>query len=258
MNSVIPLRKLCAHYCWRFIPALATLLLVPFFIACGQWQWNKASIKGNLQVLLDERTAQAPYLMSGIPVVADTLRYRKVLVRGVYEPQYQILLDNRIHQEQAGYHVLTPLRIEGSTLRVLVNRGWVPALPEHRNTPEVATPSGVVEVSAMAVVPGKRFFTLAKELEQQTVGQRQSVWQNLDMDRYAKQLGLPLQPVLLLLAPESSAGGFARDWPRPDERLEQHLSYALQWWGFAAATLLFFLFVTVRSWRARRLSQNSL
>ena len=32
-------------------------------------------------------------------------------------------------------------------------------------------------------------------------------------------------------------GGFVREWPRPDERADRHRSYALQWFGFAVASL---------------------
>jgi hypothetical protein len=32
-----------------------------------------------------------------------------------------------------------------------------------------------------------------------------------------------------------------RDWPRPDDRKERHLSYALQWYGFAASAVLIWL-----------------
>ncbi|MFZ2852626.1 MAG: SURF1 family protein [Rhodocyclaceae bacterium] len=226
----------------RLLPTLAAALLVPLFVAFGQWQWNKAGIKGERQALRDARSAEAPLQLPATPVDAETLRYRRVVVRGSYEPAQQILIDNRIYREEAGYHVLTPLRIEGSQMRVLVNRGWIAALAEHHRLPEVATPDGVVEVSGMAVVPGTRFFTLGGAKP----GSAQRVWQNPDLPGYARTVGFPLQPVLIELAPESPAGGFARDWPRPDERRERHVGYALQWWGFALATLAIWIAVNFR------------
>ena len=30
---------------------------------------------------------------------------------------------------------------------------------------------------------------------------------------------------------------YLREWPRPDERADRHRSYALQWFGFAIASL---------------------
>ena len=229
----------------RLLPTLAAALLVPLFISFGQWQWNKASVKGDLQTLLDTRSAEPPVQIPGTISDVQSLRYRRVTARGVYDPEHQILIDNRIYREQAGYHVLTPLHIEGSELRVLVNRGWIPALAEHRHIPEVATPPGVIEVSGMAIVPGNRFFTLGADSGKGGT-EWQRVWQNLDLSGYSKTVSFPLQPVVIQLAPESAAGGFAREWPRPDERLEKHLSYALQWWGFAAATVAIWIAVNFR------------
>jgi surfeit locus 1 family protein len=229
----------------RLLMTLLSMALIALFISFGQWQWNKATVKGDLQTLLDTRSAEPAISMPVVPANAQAMRYRQVITRGHYEAEHQILLDNRVHREQAGYHVITPLRIENSEMRVLVNRGWLPALAEHSHTPEVATPAGLVEVSGMAIVPGTRYFTLGAEVAGGTSGW-QKVWQNLDLPRYGKAVNFPVQPVVIQLSPESTAGGFAREWPRPDERIERHVGYALQWWGFALATVLIWLVVNFR------------
>lgn len=227
----------------RLLTTLLSIALIALFISFGQWQWSKATVKGDLQTLLDTRSAEPAISMPLVPADAQAMRYRQIITRGHYETEHQILLDNRVHREQAGYHVITPLRIENSDMRVLVNRGWVPALAEHSQTPQVATPAGLVEVSGMAIIPGTRYFTLGAE---SAGGGWQTVWQNLDLPRYSKAVNFPLQPVIIQLSPESTTGGFAREWPRPDERIERHVGYALQWWGFALATVLIWLVVNFR------------
>ena len=229
----------------RLLTTLLSIALIAAFISFGQWQWNKATVKGDLQTLLDTRSAEPAIQMPVVAADAQAMRYRQIVTRGHYEPEQQILLDNRVHREQAGYHVITPLRIENSEMRVLINRGWVPALAEHSQTPQVATPTGLVEVSGMAIVPGTRYFTLGAEVAGGTSGW-QKVWQNLDLPRYSKTVKFSLQPVIIQLSPASTAGGFAREWPRPDERIERHVGYALQWWGFALATVLIWLVVNFR------------
>lgn len=233
-------------------------LLVPLFVSLGQWQANKAAVKEARQTLLDARAAEAPLLLTALPAEAEAMRYRRVVVRGVYEPARQILIDNRVHREQAGYHVVTPLRIEGGAagndgLRILVNRGWVAAGPDRRQLPAIETPAGTVELLATAVVPGTRFFTLAADpAGQGWESPAMRVWQNLDLARYRQAVDFPLQPIVLQLDPASAGGGFVRDWPRPDERIERHVGYAWQWYGFAAATLGIWLFFLLRPWWARR------
>lgn len=225
-------------------PTLAVVVLVPTFVSLGLWQWRKAEAKSALQALLDTRSREPAVQLPTVPADAESLRYRRVVVRGEYEPRFQILLDNRVYRETAGYHVLTPLRIAGSDMRVLVNRGWVPALADHSLTPAITTPTGIVEVSGLATLPSTKFFTLGGP--QPTGGPWQPVWQNLDLDAYRRVAPFPMQPLTILLDPESTAGGYVREWPRPDERIERHVGYAWQWFGFAFATVAIWIFVNLK------------
>lgn len=220
------------------------IALVPAFVSLGLWQWRKAEAKSALQSLLDTRSQEPAVQLPSVLADAGSLRYRRVVVRGEYEPGFQILLDNRVHQETAGYHVLTPLHIAGSPLRVLVNRGWVPAPADHRQTPTIATPAGVVDVTGVATLPPTKFFTLGGP--QPTVGPWQPVWQNLDLDAYRRAAPFAIQPVIIQLDPDSPSGGYVREWPRPDERIERHIGYAWQWFGFAFATVAIWIFVNLR------------
>ncbi len=229
----------------RLLPTLAAALLVPLFIAAGQWQWDKAARKSSLQQQLDARGSEPAIQIPGTRVDAQSLLYRKVVAHGHYEPEHQILIDNRTYREQAGYHVVTPLRLDGSEIRLLVNRGWVPAPADRRQVPQVATPGGAVEVSGAAILPGTRFFTLGADAAP-AGGEWQSVWQNLDLERYGQAVGFPIQPIVVQLDAHSAAGGFVREWRRPDERVQTNLNYAFQWWGFAATTVVLWLVV---NWR---------
>jgi len=215
-----------------FIGALLLAVLLPTFISLGLWQWRKAEVKTTMQLELDTRSSGFPVAMPSAPADVESLRYRRVILRGTYDASRQVLIDNRLHQERAGYHVITPLRLEGSSMHVLVNRGWLPAAADHRILPEATAPAGPIEVTGVTIVPGQRFFNLAP----QPASGWDPVWQNLDLGRYRQVVTYPLQPVIIQLDPDAP-GGYLRDWPRPDERAERHRSYALQWFGFAAASI---------------------
>lgn len=230
---------------------LLVAVLLPLFVSLGNWQWQKAEVKRERQALLDARAGEPPVLLSGTPVDAATMRYRRVVVRGRFDAGHQILIDNRVHRDEAGYQVVTPLVIEGSGLRVLVDRGWVRAGASRALLPAVETPEESVELVATAVVPGSRFFTLGEQAQRiDWADAAARVWPNLDLARYRQAVDFPLQPVILQLAPESPAG-FVREWARPDERFERHLSYAWQWYGFALATLAIWAYYLLRLWRRR-------
>lgn len=220
---------------------LLLAVLLPAFVSLGLWQWNKAERKTQLQAELDRRSRDAPVAMPTTPADAEALRYRRVVLRGTFDAARQFLLDNRVYREQAGYHVITPLRIAGSGQYVLVNRGWLPAPADHRQVPAAAVPAGEVELSGIAMLPARRFFTLAA----QPASGWAPVWQNLDLERFRQSVPYPLQPVVVELD-AASPGGYVREWPRPDEGAERHRSYALQWFGFAATSLGIWVYFLVR------------
>lgn len=231
-------------WCFRpkLLPTLAFLVLLPGFIQLGFWQYGKAEKKLALQASLDQRSRGPLVAMPTTPVAAEAMAYRRVSLRGHFDSTRQILVDNRVYQERAGFHVVTPLQLAGSDMRVLVNRGWIPAADNHAQLPQPATPEGSVEVHGLVVMPPSKFFTLGAE---PAAGSWQRVWQNLDLARYRQAVDFPLQPVLVLLDADSDAG-FVRDWPRPDERVEKNLGYAWQWWGFAAALVAIYIFVNLQ------------
>ncbi|HET9699982.1 MAG TPA: SURF1 family protein [Burkholderiales bacterium] len=215
-------------------PTLATLLLVPLFVHLGNWQWGKAERKAAQQALLESRMKAPPVTLTGGGVDAESLRYAAVRVRGRYEPQFQILLDNQVWRGRAGFHVVTPLRIEGSAARVLVDRGWVPFSGDRSKLPEVPVPQDeMLEVAGHAMVPPDRFFELGAPPAARA--QWEPVWQNLDLRRYRERVPFEVLPVVVRMDPGSDAGGFMREWPRPDEKIGMHRGYAWQWWALAAA-----------------------
>lgn len=220
---------------------LLQLLLLPAFIALGLWQWNKAEQKTALQAALDSGRTAPAIALPDTPVDADTLHHRRVVLRGHYDAAKQVLIDNRLYRERAGYHVITPLRLAGSEMHVLVNRGWLPAAADHSRQPDAPVPVGEVELTGIAVLPSSRFFNL---VDQPTAGW-QPVWQNLDLERFRSVVAYPLQPLVVQLDAEAP-DGFVRDWPRPDERADRHRSYALQWFGFAIASLAIWGYFLVR------------
>lgn len=229
------------------VPTIAVLLLVPVLTSLGFWQLDRAAQKRAIQVEYDARS-QEPALAIGVQArAAEELRFHRVVAKGSYDPAYQILIDNRIHRGQAGYHVITPLRIGDGKMRVLVNRGWVPLGATRAELPPAPAPQGTLEVRGIATVPREIAFMLGEP--EPLSGSWRRVWQHLDMPRYAQAVPFPVQPVVILLDPESAAGGFTRDWDRLNAGIAVHQGYAFQWFTLAAAVLV--LYVVLNLSRAR-------
>lgn len=226
------------------IPSLIAAILLPLFLYLGYWQLQRAEEKRVLQAQYDARANGPLVQVEGREQPTTALQFYRVVARGYYEPEYQILIDNRVHQGQAGYEVVTPLHLQNSEVRLLINRGWIPLGEDREHLPVVPTPKGLQEVTGVATVPAEKFFTLLapKALNPSW----QTVWQNLELARYRQAVSFPIQPVVVLLDPENPAGGFIRVWNRLDTGIAVHQGYAFQWFMLAAALIAIYLFMSLR------------
>jgi surfeit locus 1 family protein len=236
----------------RLIPTLATLLLLPLLINLGLWQSNKADHKQAMQDIYNQRGESTIFQIGSDPVNLESIRFSRVVARGYFEPAYQILLDNQIYQGQAGYHVITPLHISGSEMRILVNRGWVPVGEDRNILPMIDTPQNEVEVSGYAHDPSGKYLELAHPVD--TGGSWQKVWQNLDLKRYKSAVPFSIHAVSVLLDPGNSAGGFVRDWPKPDARIEVNRGYAIQWYLMSLALVVIYFVTNIKKIKPEKIS----
>lgn len=218
------------------VASLAAGIALAAAIALGNWQVRRAGEKLALQERLDDRSHGAPVQIPPRMLAADEIAYYRVAVRGEFLPQHTILLDNRIYKGQVGYQVLTPLRIDGGNLSVLVNRGWVAAGPRRESLPQFPTPAGPQDVEGIAMPPSRHYLQLGPEV---SVG---TVWENLDLDRYAAESKLTVEPFLVQQL-NTGNDGLTRIQERPDTGVNMHRGYAFQW--YALGVLVVVLYVTL-------------
>ena len=70
--------------------------------------------------------------------------------------------------------------------------------------------------------------------------------QNLDVAAYAAETGLPLQSFVIQQLSDDG-DKLVRDWPAPTSGVERNYGYMFQWWGMAAAALVFGLYAARRA-----------
>jgi len=227
------------------IPILATALILPGLVALGFWQLDRSEQKRDIRELVAERAEDARAELPPSPVSADDWRWREVSVAGTYQSALEFLVDNKVQGGRPGYHVITPLRQDGASTLVLVNRGWVPWGDDRSTLPDTPAPAGKQTVTGRVVEPSAEFLQLAAEPSD---GGWPRLWQNLDMARFSELAEQSVQPIVIELSPDSPAGGFERRWRTKDDGwVERHHGYAMQWFGLAATLLI----INIILWRRR-------
>ena len=251
-----------------WLVTVAALAAVALTASLGRWQLDRAAQKESFQAavdtqarlpLLDGRSlamdSAAPVEGSALAPQEQALVHRTVALAGQWLPQHTVFLDNRQMNGRPGFFVLTPLRLQGSTGVVLVQRGWVARNFQERTAlPPVATPDGLVQLKGRVAPPPSRLFDLAAASTPPPGSSR--IRQNLDLEAFRTETGLALAR-LTVLQTGAASEGLLREWPAIRTGVEKHYGYAFQWFGLSS--LLVFLYVwfqLVRPFlRARRASQ---
>ena len=225
-------------------PTLLTVVLLSLLLGLGNWQLERATWK---QALIDrerEISQQSPQPLLDVLEAGGMLDFRPVVVRGRYALTRQLLLDNRIHAGRPGYHVLTPLQLDGQDGIVLVNRGWLPLGRSRSELPALPGPQGVITVSGTLARLPEKIFRLA-DTEELAAGWPQVI-QHVEFAAIEHRLGEGILPAIVQLGSEEPHG-FTRDW-RPVYGIgpEKHTAYAMQWFTLALVLLVIYLGVNMK------------
>lgn len=215
----------------RYLPLIVGVLSAALFIRLGAWQLDRLSERRARNTAAEQARAGSPVDLNGVRGDSN-LADRPVVVRGEYDRANEIILRNHVYRDTPGIWLVTPLRIAGSDSAVLVNRGFVPAPDAVTANVDSLTEPGLVTVRGLATpIPGTGDGEPHSRMGQVS-------WKRLDLLALRSKLPYPILPVSILQAPDSSL-------PRRPIRLlplplddGAHLSYAVQWFSFAAIALV--------------------
>ncbi len=221
-RPAVPLRRLAG-------PGLSVAIMLVLLIGLGTWQVQRLHWKEGLLAQIDRAEAAPP-----IPLPADPPPFAKVAAGGTLRGDLAVLYGDDVRDFPSGAvmgaQLIEPLERAGEP-PLLVDLGWIPAA--HGGPPpepvRAATVSGFVRpgerpgwVSASDDPGGRRYYTL-------------------DPQRIGAGIGLPgVAPFVLVVMGPPVAGAPipAESLPRPPNN---HLQYALTWYGLAAVLVVVFI-----------------
>jgi surfeit locus 1 family protein len=206
----------------------AAMLIVR--IGLGTWQVQRLHWKQDAIARIAHAEANAP-----MPLTANPAPYSKVVVQGNLRDDLSVQYGAEVRETptgtKMGAHAIVPLEREHAPT-LLVDLGWVPLKPNAA----LGHPANPVTLTGFVHPPEERGWFNATD---NAVERR---FYTLDPPAIAGALRLPpTEPyVLTVLGPKP-----ASLWPEPAHRLPRpsnnHLAYAITWFGLAAALVVVFL-----------------
>ena len=100
------------------------------------------------------------------PAAVSEFDYRKVVAKGHFRHDQEMLIGPRLHDGNDGFLVVTPLEREERGSTILVNRGWIPKKLERQSSRKAGLPTSEVTVEGLLREPWKKnMFTPNNEPE---------------------------------------------------------------------------------------------
>jgi surfeit locus 1 family protein len=231
----------------KIFTTLLTIVLIALLISLGRWQLRRADEKRELFDSFAAGTDATQRIELGTPPLR---RYQHVEALGHFDQSRQVLIDNMVNAERAGYFVITPFALTGGGW-LLVNRGWVPlgasraerpAIPVSDDTRPIRgradhMPSPGIQLGARAELKPPFPVVAAFPSRNEIAGLlHESTWTSATD--------------LVLLDP-GEPDGYVRNWTAPGFPPMRHIAYAVQWFALALTLLVIYVVTNLRRVDAR-------
>ncbi|MGO7988031.1 SURF1 family protein [Rhizobium leguminosarum] len=233
----------------RAMFAVCLVLLAAALSALGTWQVERLAWKRDLVARVDQRVhappVPAPARADWEKVNATDDEYRRVTAAGTLANDKETLVYASTTLGP-GYWVMVPLTLADGT-SILVNRGFVPTDRRDPATRREGQPSGPVEIT------GLMRMTEPKGSLLQSNDVAADRWYSRDVAAIAEKRGVSgPAPYFIDADATANPGGLPVGGLTVIAFPNNHLLYAITWYGLAAMVLALLVFV-LRGERATRI-----
>jgi surfeit locus 1 family protein len=238
-----------SHRSFGVISALALVVLIAL-VSLGTWQVNRLAWKEGLISDIELRVKAPPLEFAEWLAATPGEDYWPVTISGTYRHEGERHFF-ATHKGQSGYYVYTPLQIAAGAF-VFVNRGFVPFDRKDAATRIEGQTTGLVTVDGLA--------RTAPEARPSSVVPDNDPTKNLfywkDLKAMASSAGLPANANVLsgfidAAAPATPPSGLPQGGVTLVELPNNHLQYALTWYGLAATLVTIWSVMAFRHFRRK-------
>ncbi len=226
-------------------PTSRRILIVLLFAAAavcarlGYWQLGRLQDRRAANRIATDARAAPPLRLPGSSGRPATLDFRRVEASGRYDHEHELVVRGASYSGVPGTLVTTPLRLAGSDTALLVTRGFVPAPDAVTAELDSLREAGEVRVAGVAL-------PLAAGDGRPLERNGRTTWARLDPAALRERLPYPVYPVVVRQSPDPALPRLPRRLEPPSLDDGPHLTYAVQWFLFAAMAVTFAAVVVAR------------
>jgi surfeit locus 1 family protein len=225
------------------LTTLLVLAAMSVMVRLGFWQLDRLEKRKAFNARVEAQLSQPELLINAEAAANNKLvqqmpgmEYRSARVLGEFDHSHQIALRSQYDNNQYGVHLLTPLKIAGSQQVILVNRGWIPIQDWETGSLSKFDQPGFVEVQGM-IRPSldKADFGSRSDPTPAPGQEPLKAWNFVNIPAISEQMPFTLLPIYIQQAPDPAWTQLPhRSLPEIEISEGSHMSYAIQWFTFAA------------------------
>jgi surfeit locus 1 family protein len=226
---------------WTFL--ILAVVMAAGCIRLGIWQLSRLSERRARNRIVEARLAEPIVALTALPS-DSTSRMRRASVTGTPDFEHEVILAARSYQGSPGVYVFTPLHVAGRDSAVLVNRGWIYA-PDG-----VSVDLRTWREAATSFAGYATLLPTARRARNGVLRGDSRIARELDYATVSSLLPYPVSRLYLVAtSPDTTKPVPQRLVRLPPPALDEgpHLSYAIQWFSFAAIALIGGTAVALRS-----------
>ncbi len=234
------------HFKPMLWPSIFSILIFAMLISFGTWQvkrlfWKEALIQDYLM-----QSKSNPITVPNELDKSSINEFKSIMILGSFMHDNEIYITGKTYEGNAGFHVVTPFKMENNKL-VLINRGWVSESYKNPDKRKFSLTKGLVKLKGIIRHPQQKGYFVPEN------DGKNGFWFTIIPEQIFDHINITSNPII---------DNYYIDALRISKKLtlpigvdgepkfrNQHLSYAITWYGLALSLLFVYFSYHVSSGR---------